>query len=769
MAKAYDPDLDTHERDKLRKALRTKFGEGGLWNPASNTTNAPTEWTAAQNRRLQGLLNEHPDGHNYPWSEWVRLFRPHTVSQLRAYGRKLSDRAPSLRCAYGFDTTSRCKNTRANAKQLGLTFQKVPNQPLILRHMSISKSKWSEHMSVCSDHGHDPHQALSVTNIPSSTSNSNKKKRPAALVGNLPPLKRVNLKSTPTKPTREEAMAARRAQAEKEYMERTKERTKKREEKQVDDLLDDKRRQLNVDNDQELAKTIFLELVTSQQETEKCRRRYDQLVKQSQAERDLLRAIRPDSWDDVDSDWVASELGFGDKVISTTFWDAFILPRIDRIEGYQNYVNHQVVKNPIKDLTGDISASDLDFVLDASVQQSSPGANLILVDTESPDDVSHPNDPNNPSNPNHAKHPSDEYAMPCFCGGEIWICCPTCMEPLCYDHSYGTCRNQANPNNPNNPAKTLRKMKKKMTASLERDKLFRVISSGKKQVLPMRKPKKSRHRYKPSACGNIQLNYFQEFVIYMQFIRQGMDKGQLAMKWFGRKGRNEMARIRSIICTWAAFLFEVLKAEDWWLYPASLNFLKSKTFDCDEGEDVLSVADCTNMNCENSEVSELIRQQLYSMYYKHTCGKFCVAMSRVGGCVAVSPGMGGPANDHECMAAAGLFDPEKWKVEPGESPKKLLYDAGVTHETKTAARKAGFLLITSGDKRKSAKSKFSYQRRWRKYRVSTLRIRVENMIGIVKQKFKILQHVLPIADIGMMDKIVFTCFMLHNFGFQTVA
>ena len=48
--------------------------------------------------------------------------------------------------------------------------------------------------------------------------------------------------------------------------------------------------------------------------------------------------------------------------------------------------------------------------------------------------------------------------------------------------------------------------------------------------------------------------------------------------------------------------------------------------------------------------------------------------------------------------------------------------------------------------------------------MSSLRIRVENFIGIVKQRFKIMGTVTPIADIGMMDKIVYLCFTLHNFG-----
>ena len=61
---------------------------------------------------------------------------------------------------------------------------------------------------------------------------------------------------------------------------------------------------------------------------------------------------------------------------------------------------------------------------------------------------------------------------------------------------------------------------------------------------------------------------------------------------------------------------------------------------------VLAISDCTNVNCQNSWVSELIMQQLYSAYYKHTCGKYNVTCSPIGGTTCVSTGMGGPASDH---------------------------------------------------------------------------------------------------------------------------
>lgn len=139
-------------------------------------------------------------------------------------------------------------------------------------------------------------------------------------------------------------------------------------------------------------------------------------------------------------------------------------------------------------------------------------------------------------------------------------------------------------------------------------------------------------------------------------------------------------------------------------------------------------------------------------------------MSRVGGTVNVGPTMGGPAGDHACMEAAGLFDAAKWALPEGRDPCVSLYDAGVSHRTQAAAAAAGFKLGLSGIVRKSKNSTLSFAQRTANFRVSSLRIRVENFIGNVKQRFRVLNKPLAMADLGFMDCIFYCCFLLHNFG-----
>jgi hypothetical protein len=116
------------------------------------------------------------------------------------------------------------------------------------------------------------------------------------------------------------------------------------------------------------------------------------------------------------------------------------------------------------------------------------------------------------------------------------------------------------------------------------------------------------------------------------------------------------------------------------------------------------------------------------------------------------------------MEAGGLFEPTKYEVKEGAPLPLHLYDNGVSKRTKAASLDAKFELATSGVVRNSALETLSFQQRQGNFGCSALRIRVENFIGIVKQRFRILRTVIHMDDIGMMDKIVWLCFMLHNFN-----
>ena len=306
-----------------------------------------------------------------------------------------------------------------------------------------------------------------------------------------------------------------------------------------------------------------------------------------------------------------------------------------------------------------------------------------------------------------------------------------------------------------------REMKKAADKRLGRNGAFRLAAEGVDVDLFKTKPaKRALSSYKPHG----DLNVWQEFIMCMIWIRRGLDKDIIAEKFLGATGKNENKMVNSVLRTWVAALYEFLRVEEWWMYPDEAKELHSMAFSGPEATDFTKVGDCSNVNCEAGDVDELLRPQLWSTYYNNPCGKYLFVMSKIGGTELVSPGMGGPASDHEVMEASGLYDKTLWAVPGSTWTPQMLYDAGVTHRTKTAARAVGFKMNTSGIVRKSKKNALSAAQRSKNFRVSSVRIRVENFIGIVKQRFKILKVPLRQTDLGMMDKIVYICFMLHNFG-----
>jgi hypothetical protein len=312
------------------------------------------------------------------------------------------------------------------------------------------------------------------------------------------------------------------------------------------------------------------------------------------------------------------------------------------------------------------------------------------------------------------------------------------------------------------------KTERRLRTRLERDRAFRMEHEG---VLPndyvTRKEKKRKLKYKPHSYGSFELNAFQEFLVLMIYLRRGLDKDVLAEKFLGSPKEIPTNVITGIIRTWVCALDAILKVEDWWLSSADAERVRTfshRAFTDDDAELIKAIADCTNVNCQGSQTNELLRQQLFSTYYKHTCGKFLLACSTIGGCMLCSPAQGGPADDHQVMMGGGLFAEEKWAVTGDDQWSKLLYDAGVSRRTKTVAQASKCDMLTSGIVRNSAKSTLSGLQRKRNFQISSLRIRVENFIGIVKQRFKLLTKVHTNRDLPIMDKLVYVCFMLHNFG-----
>ena len=419
-----------------------------------------------------------------------------------------------------------------------------------------------------------------------------------------------------------------------------------------------------------------------------------------QMARAWMSAFRPEVWEDVDDEWITLWTPFRNKTVCRSFFEVFEKPRAPHFESWGNFEGHK--------LALDASAKITQAV--ASAKANSPEEQVR-------NRFSRSNTDRKQQHKRKAENGLDE-------------------------------------------------LSKKVAKRMVRMEEFRTsVSSKSLPIMPRKTTTRRSHKYRTHGSNGVKLNLLQEFFVYMIYLRRGLQKSLLADKFFGDSSDAGVKRINSVLRTQAAALYEILRAEKWWLSPEHKGRAHSSAFSVEEWmEDILNISDCTGVDTEGSDVLEQIRQQLYSVYYGHECAKYCVGCSVIGGSTVVSPGLGGPASDHQCMQEAGLFDKEKWAVPEGSKRPQMLYDAGVSAKTKTAATLAGCDLVTSGIVRNSKKNDLSAVQRSKNFSVSSLRIRVENFIGIVKQRFQILGETHPIADLGMLDKIVYTCFMLHNFG-----
>lgn len=144
----------------------------------------------------------------------------------------------------------------------------------------------------------------------------------------------------------------------------------------------------------------------------------------------------------------------------------------------------------------------------------------------------------------------------------------------------------------------------------------KVGRGGGDDLHTIKRPKRKTRDYKPHRHKNVRLNLFQEFIVYLIYIRRAFDTDILAKKFLGSTSKASVKCVRSVLCTWIAAIDKILGAEEWWVKPEHRNRTVSKAFrDCPQ---VLCIGDCTCVFCGSGRTSELINQQLHSAYYGHT-------------------------------------------------------------------------------------------------------------------------------------------------------
>ena len=177
------------------------------------------------------------------------------------------------------------------------------------------------------------------------------------------------------------------------------------------------------------------------------------------------------------------------------------------------------------------------------------------------------------------------------------------------------------------------------------------------------------------------------------------------------------------------------------------------------------IIDCTEIFIHRPKGLKA-RAQVYSSYKKHSTAKVLIACTPLGSISFLSKAWGGRVSDVELVKKSGLIDPKLHF--PGD---QILADRGFTLQDEFAAVCGVQLIIpsfTRGKKQLTAKEVETTRQ------IASIRIHIERVIGLLKNRFQILQGPLPItmiksindeaedAEYSSLDRIITACAVLVN-------
>ena len=296
-------------------------------------------------------------------------------------------------------------------------------------------------------------------------------------------------------------------------------------------------------------------------------------------------------------------------------------------------------------------------------------------------------------------------------------------------------------------------------------------------------PKQHRYKYR----GHSSCNILQEILITLNFLKKAVGFDDLACKWLGSTSKVAKTAARNICITWIAVMFEIGKSNPMWISPERADKIRPPAFQVEVADNVGHLSDCTNLDLGNCARSNPLASSLLSShYYKGTCVKYLIDISRCGGVCAVSCSHGGSkASDQRLMQSAGYFDPSRCQWRYRACPRcednnltyckhktthGFMYDGGVDMSTCGKCEMFGCRCVKTGTKRADKNSTLSWLGKTIAHLLSILRIRVENKIGDGKGTCKILGgRRLTIDLLAIVHKIIFVCWYLMNFNFPTIV
>lgn len=179
------------------------------------------------------------------------------------------------------------------------------------------------------------------------------------------------------------------------------------------------------------------------------------------------------------------------------------------------------------------------------------------------------------------------------------------------------------------------------------------------------------------------------------------------------------------------------------------------------------IIDCTEIFINRPRLLKA-RGQVYSNYKKHSTAKFLIACTPQGAISFISAAWGGRVSDVELVKASGLLDPKLH-----HHGDQILADRGFTLVDEFASECGVNLIIpafTKGKKQLSAKEVETSRQ------IASIRIHIERVIGLVKNRFRVLHGTIPTLMVKSLseqvhgetvtgiDKLFTVCCILTNLG-----
>lgn len=253
-----------------------------------------------------------------------------------------------------------------------------------------------------------------------------------------------------------------------------------------------------------------------------------------------------------------------------------------------------------------------------------------------------------------------------------------------------------------------------------------------------------------SKCSSLPL--FQQFLIALMKLRLNVADQDIAYR-FGISQSAVSKNFRK----WVNIMYIFLKPLIVWPRREEVMKTMPENFKR-EFSRCICIIDCFEVFCERP--SDLMaRAQTFSNYKHHNTIKFLIGITPQGVISFVSRGWGGRVSDKHLTENCGLLN----HLQPGD---QVLADRGFTVEDSVGLYCAEIKVppFTRGKKQLSRLQVDKARQ------LSRVRIHVERVIGVLRQKYTILESTLPInmimcedgTESSMIDKIVVVCCTLCN-------